>query len=59
MIQSLLIANRGRQILPGTGRETATRSGVVEGARRRGLRRGWDPSVRPSACHLPVPGRIW
>jgi len=36
------------QILPGTGRGTATRSGVVEGA----------PSVTPAACHLPVPGRI-
>jgi hypothetical protein len=36
-------------ILPGTGRGTATRSGVVEGA---------APSVSPSGCHLPAPGRI-
>ncbi len=36
------------KILPGTGRGTAGRSPVVEGA----------PSVRPAACHLPVPGRI-
>ena len=41
--------NAPDQILPGTGRGTAKRSLVVEGA----------PSVSPAArdCHLPVPGR--
>jgi hypothetical protein len=35
------------KILPGTGRGTEPRSGLVEGA----------PSVARSARHLPVPGR--
>jgi len=39
--------NAPDQILPGTGRGTAERSEVVEGA----------PSVTPSARHLSVPGR--
>ena len=39
--------NAADQILPGTGRGTAERSEVAEGA----------PSVTPSARHLPVPGR--
>jgi hypothetical protein len=42
------------KILPGTGR--GTMRSMVEGAS--GLGGGFDPSVRPSACHLPVPGRI-
>ena len=40
--------NVRHQILPGTGRGTAERSSVAEGA----------PSVSPAGCHLPVPGRI-
>ena len=67
MIKSLLIANRGEiacwiirnQILPGTGRGTATRSGGVEGAYLEvwATAERWDPSVSPADCHLPVPGR--
>ena len=41
-------------ILPGTGR--GTMRSMVEGSIGRGG--GFDPSVRPAACHLPVPGRI-
>ena len=45
-------------ILPGTGRETATRSGVVEGDfhwRRAAWR---TPSTMLRMVPLPVPGRI-
>jgi hypothetical protein len=42
------------KILPGTGR--GTMRSMVEGPLC--LDRGFDPSVRPTACHLPVPGRI-
>ena len=48
------------QILPGTGRGTATRSGVVEGAQGTGFPSSWAPSTK-SLCDLvplPVPGRI-
>ncbi len=65
MIASLLIANRGEiawpfirtQILPGTGR--GTMRGMVEGANPEVYAEAekWDPSVRASPCHLPVPGR--
>ena len=41
-------------ILPGTGRETMR--SMVEGPMSLGG--GFDPSVRPLAFHLPVPGRI-
>jgi hypothetical protein len=48
------------KILPGTGRGTIRR--MVEGSEPRllasDLWRGSDPSVTPSARHLPVPGRI-
>ena len=45
-------------ILPGTGRGTATRSGVVEGDLhwRRAARR--TPSTMLRMVPLPVPGRI-
>ncbi len=66
MIQSLLIAKRGEiacriirtQILPGTGR--GTMRSMVEGAHLKVSAEAerWDPSVSPSDCHLPVPGRI-
>ena len=42
-------------ILPGTGRGTATRSGVVEGADC-GARRG-APTTMLRMVPLPVPGR--
>src|SRR4051812_47389583 len=50
-------------ILPGTGRGTATRSGVVEGARARRTRRMTvrnrvrAPSTMLRMVPLPVPGR--
>jgi hypothetical protein len=50
------------KILPGTGR--GTMRSMVEGAfRPLQLRFGnvshSPPSVSPSGCHLPVPGRIY
>ena len=66
MIQSLPNPNRGEiacriirtQILPGTGR--GTMRSMVEGAHFEvcAVAERWDPSVSPSDCHLPVPGRI-
>jgi len=46
----------GEQILPGTGRGTADRRSVVEGAGREGLPSRPAPSVSASRCHLPAPG---
>jgi hypothetical protein len=48
------------EILPGTGRGTAARSAVVEGARGGGLTSDRNPLRHASklALHLPVPGRI-
>ncbi|RHW18339.1 DNA ligase D [Sphingomonas gilva] len=43
------------KILPGTGRGTATRSGVVEGARRKSGSRGRPPP--PSSGRSPSPSR--
>jgi len=55
-----------QKILPGTGRGTATRSGVVEGALRKSFslvhppRAKWRaPSTMLRMVPLPVPGRIW
>jgi len=50
------------KILPGTGRGTATRSGVVEGASRLVHRSiggplGLAPSTTLRVVPLPVPGR--
>jgi hypothetical protein len=53
-------------ILPGTGRGTSPGldPGMVEGGLSplpTGMGRNLHgaPSVSPSGCHLPVPGRIW
>ena len=43
------------KLLPGTGR--GTKRSLVEGSTW--LTRGTDPSVTPSARHLPVPERIY
>jgi len=45
-------------ILPGTGRGTATRSGVVEGVPRPALCQVEAPSTMLRMVPLPVPGRI-
>jgi phosphopantothenoylcysteine decarboxylase/phosphopantothenate--cysteine ligase len=45
------------KLLPGTGRGTATRSGVVEGAPREMLRKRRASSTSASHGPLPVPGR--
>ena len=45
-----------RKILPGTGR--GTMRSMVEGVSGMRRRAPIAPSVRPGACHLPVPGRI-
>ena len=44
------------QFLPGTGRGTATRSGVVEGQPQAVSLRGCS-SVTATRCHLPAPER--
>jgi len=50
---------RRLKILPGTGRGTMTRSGMVEGAlHQRGDEGGPPPSPACGRCHLPVAGRI-
>ena len=46
-----------KKILPGTGRGTATRSGVVEGHRGWANRVGRVPSIMLRMVPLPVPGR--
>jgi len=43
------------EFLPGTGR--GTMRSMVEGPMSLGG--GFDPSVSPSGCHLPVPGRSY
>ncbi|AJP70727.1 hypothetical protein TS85_01140 [Sphingomonas hengshuiensis] len=45
-------------ILPGTGRGTKARSGLVEGARHRRIGLGHAPSTMLRMVPLPVPGRI-
>jgi len=45
-------------ILPGTGRGTATRSGVVEGPLRQRRASRPAPSTMLRMVPLPVPGRI-
>jgi len=49
---------RVAKILPGTGRGTATRSGVVEGADSSAAER-WAPSTMLRMVPLPVPGRSY
>ncbi len=44
-----------QQLLPGTGRGTSKAGGGGSLQGGAGLR---TPSVSPSGCHLPVPGRI-
>jgi hypothetical protein len=44
---------QAREVLPGTGRGAATRSGVVEGA----ARETQDPLHQPSAGPPPRPGK--
>jgi len=46
------------KILPGAGRGTATRSGVVEGARHARCNQPNSPSTMLRMVPLPVPGRI-
>jgi hypothetical protein len=46
------------KILPGTGRATATRSSVVEGARGTRYGKPRAPSTTLRVVPLPVPGRI-
>ena len=46
-----------KKILPGTGRGTATRSGVVEGAQPRAMSMWRAPSTSLRLVPLPVPGR--
>ena len=48
------VKSEAEKILPGTGRGTATRSGVVEGAQCR-VR---PPSTMLRMVPLPVPGKI-
>jgi len=47
------------QILPGTGRGTAARSDVVEGARHTRCTQPGSPSTMLRMVPLPVPGRIF
>jgi hypothetical protein len=46
------------KILPGTGRGTAARSGVVEGVLHQSLVQRMAPSTNLRLVPLPVPGRI-
>jgi hypothetical protein len=48
------------KFLPGTGRGTEPRSGLVEGARGTGFLSSWAPSTKSQGdlVPLPVPGRI-